>query len=508
MELFGISFGKDKEDKKIKRNEPVLKAFEIEDTSATDVLAYGNGGVIAYDYNSSTVPNNEVELIENYRSLAKYAEVDLAIQEIQNEFLVHDVPNKKAIELDFKDTSKISDNIKKKINEEYDNIYSILDFKSIGNQLFYDWYVDGKLFLHKIIDDENPKNGIQKVIQIDPCKIKKIRVIPQKDRTGITDINKILEYYIYVPSVDNIFRANETELGNGLRINAEAISYIDSNLYDKKMKMVIGDLNKVLIPYNNLRLMEESLLIYRVSRAPERRVIYVDVGNLPKQTAEQYVQNLMNRFKNKLVYDSKTGSVLDRKNILSMVEDYWLPRRDGKGTEIDTLPGGENLGVTTDVEYFRNIFYKTLNVPFSRFSLDQSSAFVFGRAAEIARDEFRFKKFINKKRQQFVELFFDILRTQLILKGIITEIEWDSISRDIQWIFTEDNNYIQYKETELLNSKLETLAAIDPFVGKYVDKDFVLKTIFRFTDEQIKNMNITTPEEDAKAAADMESGNF
>jgi hypothetical protein len=496
MEFFGISFGKDKdkEDKKAKRNEPILKAFEIEDSHSTDIVSYGNGGIISYDYNSINVPANEVELIDTYRSLAKYAEVDLAIQEIQNEFLVYDVPDKKAIELDFLSTSKISDNLKTKIQDEYNNVYSILDFANEGNQLFYDWYVDGKLFLHKIIDDENPKNGIQKIIKIDPCKIKKIRVIPQKDRAGITDINKILEYYIYVPSVDNIFRANETEIGNGLRINAEAITYVDSNIFDKKLKMVLGDLNKVIIPYNNLRLMEESLLIYRVARAPERRVIYVDVGNLPKQTAEQYIQNLMNRFKNKLVYDSKTGSILDRKNVLSMVEDYWLPRRDGKGTEIDTLEGGQNLGVTEDVEYFRNIFYKTLNVPFSRFSIDQTSSFVFGRSAEIARDEFRFKKFINKKRQQFIKIFFDILRTQLILKSIVTEDEWETYSRDIQWIFTEDNNYIQYKETELLNSRLETLAAIDPFVGKYVDKDYVLKTIFRFTDEQIKKMKITTPE--------------
>ena len=506
MEFFGISFGN--KDKKTKRNEPVLKAFDVEENHATDVVSYGNGGIITYDYNILTVPNNEVELIDTYRALSKYAEIDLAIQEIQNEFLVHDVPDKKAIELDFKTTTKITENIKKKILDEYDNVYSILDFQQNGNQLFYDWYVDGKLFLHKIIDDENPKNGIQKIIAIDPCKIKKIRVIPQKDRTGITDISKITEYFIYVPTVDNIFRANESELGNGLRINSEAISYIDSNLYDKKAKMVLGDLNKVIIPYNNLRLMEESLLIYRVSRAPERRVIYVDVGNLPKQTAEQYVQNLMNRFKNKLVYDSKTGSVLDRKNVLSMVEDYWLPRRDGKGTEISTLPGGENLGVTADIDYFRSIFYKTLNVPFGRFSLDQSSAFVFGRAAEIARDEFRFKKFINKKRQQFVVVFLDILRTQLILKGIVTEDEWEGIKRDLQWIFAEDNNYIQYKESELLNSKLETLAAIDPFVGKYVDKEFVLKSVFRFTDEQIKKMDITTAEEDAKAAAQMAEQGF
>jgi hypothetical protein len=496
MNIFGYTISKGQKAGK-------LDAFQIEPDAAADVLGAGTAGVVSYNYDLVTVPENEAELIRTYRRIAMSPDIDLALTEIKNEIFIFDVAGRRAIDIGFISDSKLSESVKKKITEEFIEIYNIIDFNNNGLTYFMDWYIDGKIFLHKVIDTNNPKDGIKKVIPIDPLKIKKVREIPKTDKNGIYNAADIVEYYIYVDNSNDINRASATEIGRGLKIQPDAIAYADSGIYDKQSNCVIGNLHKAIIPFNNLRLMEDSLVIYRVSRAPERRVIYVDVGNLPKNKAEQYIRDLMNRFKNKLVYDSKTGSVADRKNVLSMIEDYWLPRREGgRGTEISTLPGGENLGITEDVNYFKNKLYQSLNVPISRFR-DDAPTFVFGKGAEINRDEYRFKKFIDRLRQRFMILFEDLLRTQLLLKKIITEQDWNTIRRSIQWEFAEDNNFVEFKESEILNNRINTLTTIDPFVGKYFTRDWVMKNVLRMSDAEAQK----TKEDLASADTEIDDNN-
>jgi hypothetical protein len=289
-----------------------------------------------------------------------------------------------------------------------------------------------------------------------------------------------------------------------MKVKPDSIIFVESGLKNEETDQSIGYLYKAIVPYNNLKLMEDSLLIYRVSRSPERRAFYIDVGQLPKQKAEEYLKSLMNRFKTKLVYDSKTGTILDKKNVLSMVEDFWLPRRDGRGTEIQTLPGAENLGVIQDVTYFKRKLYQSLNVPISRFDEEKDSTFAFGRQTEINRDEFRFKKFIDKLRNKFVTLFEDLLKTQLILKKIIVEEDWKKIHNSIEWIFTEDNYFVEYKEQELINSRLAILQQIDPFLDKYFTKEWVLKNVLKYSEKEVTQLQKELP---AVAPQDIENGN-
>jgi hypothetical protein len=493
MNIFGYTITKNKKIGK-------LDAFQVEADPSSEVLGAGAAGVMSYNYDLVTVPENEAELIRTYRRIAMSPDVDLALAEIRNEIFIFDVTGRRAIDLGFTSDSKLSEAVKSKITEEFINLYSTIDFNNNGLSLFMDWYVDGKMFLHKVIDTSKPKDGIKKIIPIDPLKIKKIKEVPVPDTNGIYNAADVVEYYIYVDTPDGIGKASIAEINRGLKIHPDAISYSDSGIYDKNSNTVLGHLYKAIVPFNNLRLMEDSLIVYRVSRAPERRVIYVDVGNLPKNKAEQYMRDLMNRFKNKLVYDSRTGSVVDRKNILSMIEDYWVPRRDGgRGTEISTLPGGENLGIVEDVTYFKNKLYQSLNVPISRFQ-DEPPTFVFGKGTEINRDEYRFKKFIDRLRQRFMSLFEDLLRTQLLLKNVITDQDWEIIRRSLQWEFAEDNNFVEYKESEILNNRINTLTQIDPFVGKYFTKDWVLRNVLKFSDEEAKMISKELP-------ADQESPN-
>jgi hypothetical protein len=481
MNIFGFSITKNK--KKAK-----LDTFQVEPDASAEVLSAGSAGVVLYNYDLVTVPENEAELIRTYRRISLSPDIDLALTEIKNEIFIFDVTGRRAIDIGFVSDSKLSEALQKKIIEEFVNVYDILDFSNNGLALFMDWYIDGRLFLHKVIDSANPKEGIKKIISIDPLKIKKVREIPKPDEKGIYNIADITEYYVYVDSPSGINKATQAEINRGLKIQPDAITYSDSGIYDKNSNCVLGYLHKAIVPFNNLRLMEDSLIIYRVSRAPERRVIYVDVGNLPKNKAEQYIHDLMNRFKNKLVYDSKTGSVADRKNVLSMIEDYWLPRREGgRGTEISTLPGGDNLGIVDDVNYFKKKLYQSLNVPISRF-LDDAPTFVFGKGVEINRDEYRFKKFIDRLRQRFMVIFEDLLKTQLLLKKIITEQDWEDIRREIQWIYAEDNNFVEYKESEILNNRINTLTQIDPFVGKYFTREWVMKNVLRMSDTEIQDL--------------------
>jgi len=479
---------------KKEKKQPVLQSIDTEhEKGATEVFS-DYGGIISQNSEYFKLPTSEITLIKTYRSLSKTSDVDLALNEIRNEIFIFDVPGKKAIEISFDDTkeNKLSVGLIKKIREEYNTVYNLLDFDRKGLEYFDSWYIDGRLFLHKIIEKNKPKNGIQKIIQISPFKIRRIVEYPNTDEEGVYDLNKIKIYYLFSDINDvynnNRYYNNQNRL-NYMVLSKEVITYIDSGIYDEETGAPLSHLWKTIIPYNNMKMMEEALLIYRVVRSPERRVFYIDIGNLSKAKAEQYMQNLMNRFKNKLIYDQTTGRMVDQKHIMSMAEDYWLPRGiNGKGTEIQSLPGATNLGSVEDVELFRKRFYDSTNVVASRFQDDNQPTFQFGRTSDISRDEYRFKKMLSRLRNRFIMLFEDLLKTQLILKNIITENDWDTIKKSIVWQFTEDNNFVEWKETEILNNRLDSLNNADNYVGKYWDKVWVLKNIMKMSDDEIKKL--------------------
>lgn len=488
---------------KTEKPEGKLEAIDIDHEDGATEIVSPQGGIMSSYFTSYQLPENEVDLIKTYRTLSLTSDVDRILNEIRNEVLIFDVPDKKAIDLSFDETNEpleLSKATIKKIKAEYDVIYQILDFQRRGLEIFDRWYIDGRIFLHKIVNKDKLKDGIQKIIRIDPLKIRRIVEYPQPNSEGVYDLNLIKVYYMFSDTGDVY---SETKISRYMVISKDAIAYCDSGIYDYKTGAALSNLWKMVVPYNNMKMMEEALLIYRVVRSPERRVFYIGTGNLSKPKAEQYIKELMNRFKNKLVYDSKTGTVVDRKNVMSMVEDYWLPRRDdGKNTEIQSLPGATNLGTIDDVELFKKKFYDASNIPSSRFK--EEASFTFGRSTEISRDEYRFKKFLDRLRNRFVILFEDLLRTQLILKNIITESDWEVIKRSIVWLFAEDNNFVQWKEAEVLNSKIETMVSIDPLVGKYFDRTWALKNVMKITDEnEIKDI-IDAATEDGKKFAQVE----
>lgn len=500
LSLFGYTLSKSDNEEK------PLEAFELEKDTAAEIVGDASGRV-TMSLDTAMVPATEIASIKLYREMSHSPDVDLALNEIRNEVFIYDVPGKKAIDISFDEESKgVSKAIQKKVHDEFDALYRIINFKTLGPALFDSFYIDGRLYLHKLIDKKKPKEGIQRIVKVDPTKIKRVREIPAKDSRGVFDINKIKEYYVYTDVPETKVDGSTTSYtsiaftnSTGLKIDPATIAYVDSGLVLNNQ--VLGYLHKAIVPYNNLKLMEESLLIYRVARAPERRVIYVDIGNLPKNKAEQHVRDLMNRFRNKITYDSKTGGLVDKRNVLSMMEDYWLPRREGgKGTEITTLPGGENLGVITDVDYFKENLNTALNVPASRFK-DQAPAFAFGKGVEIGRDEYRFKKFLDKLRGRFVVIFLDLLKTQLLLKNVITENDWAEIAEEIIWIFAEDNNFVEFKESEVLNNRINSMLQVDPLVGKYFTKPWVLKNVMRMTDKEIEELAKQVDEEVADNAS-------
>lgn len=505
VSIFGYTFSKAKKEEPKDKS---LISFDYDQDSSNTIEVGGEGGAYGYSLETISTPANEIESIRTYRTMATSAKIDLVLNEIFNEVFIFDIPGKKAIDISFdNNTSKISKAIKNKIHDAFDEVYKVTKFRELGLTYFKSWYVDSRIYLHMVIDTNDKKAGIKRVIMIDPIKMKKIREVPPRDANGLIDYSKIKEYYVYSESYESI--GNKKGVSSfkspvGLKITKESIAYSDSGILLDGV--VLGYLDKAIIPYNNLKMMEVSLLIYRVSRAPERRIIYVDVGNLPKNKAEQHIRELMNKFKNKLVYDSKTGALADKKNVLSMMEDYWLPRRDGKSTEISTLPGGENLGITSDVEYFSNELNNALNVPHSRFS-DQAPTFMFGKGQEVNRDEYRFKKFIDKIRNKFITVLADLLRTQLLLKGVIVESDWDTIQDEISWIYAEDNNFVEFKESESLNNKLASLQMVDPFVGKYFSIAWVNKNILKLTDEEIVTNDKEIEEEKTKMQAFSDAGN-
>ena len=426
---------------------------------------------------------NEIELITRYREMSMQPELETAIDEIVNEAIVND-DNGQAVELNTDDL-KQPEQIKKKIRDEFDIILKLLNFGNMGHDIFRRWYIDGRLFYHIIIDDKRPTLGIQELRYIDPRRIRKIREIQKtKDpKTGMEIIKRQNEYYLY--NERGIIGAHSNL---GAKIAIDSVVNVNSGLVDSKRTMVLSYLHKAIKPLNQLRMVEDATVIYRLSRAPERRVFYVDVGNMPTIKAEQYLRDIMVKYRNKLVYDSSTGEVKDDRKHLSMLEDFWLPRREGsKGTEITTLPGGANLGELEDVKYFEKKLYKALGVPIGR--LEPQQGFSLGKSNEITRDELKFTKFVQRLRNKFSTLFDDLLRVQLVLKRVCTEEEWKQFKEDIYYDYLKDNNFTELKEAELITNRILLLQYVDPFVGRYYSKEWVRKNVLKQTDEDISEID-------------------
>lgn len=508
MELFKAGFGETPLSKKKKNLKSGLTftqpskndgAVEIETTEAGINFA----SQMAYAFDLDTMPTDEFELLVTYRQLALQQEIDEAVQEICNEAIIQD-DMKSSVSIVLDDVEDMSDAIKDKIRDEFEYILKLLKFKTEGYGVFRKWYIDGRLYYHKVIDESSAKKGIVEIVPIDPINIKLIREFKKKQegQADVYDIADVQEYFIYSkrPFIEMKQDASQGFTHNnvhGLKIPVDAVTYIPSGILSADAKLVLSYLYKAIKPFNNLKLMEDSLVIYRVTRAPERRIFYVDVGNLPKGKAEQYLRDTMNRFKNKIVYDVNKGTINSRKKFQTMMEDYWLPRREGgRGTEVTTLPGGQNLGELEDVQYVKDKLYRSLNVPLSRFQQD-STAFNIGRTTEITRDEIKFSKFIARLRKKFATLFDDLLRTQLILKKIITSEEWQEIEELITYDFLEDNYFQELKELEILNDRIEALSNItnSGAVGKYYSHDWVRRNILRQSEEEMEEEDKKMEEE-------------
>ena len=448
------------------------------------------------------VYKTEFDLIKRYREMALHPECDSAIEDIVNEAIVSD-SNDTPVQIDL-DNLNASDGIKKNIREEFKTILGLLDFDKKAHEIYRNWYVDGRLFYHKVIDLKNPQEGLQELRYIDAMKIKYIRQVkkskknpndllrnPNKDNPMDFEFPEIEEYFSYNPKLQYPTGTSgyASQASNkGIKIAKDSITYCSSGLVDRNKGSTLSYLHKAIKSLNQLRMIEDSLVIYRLSRAPERRIFYIDVGNLPKVKAEQYLRDVMMRYRNKLVYDANTGEIRDDKKYMSMLEDFWLPRREGgRGTEISTLPGGQNLGEITDIEYFKKKLYRSLNVPPSR--MDGEGGFNLGRSSEILRDELKFTKFVARLRKRFSNMFNDMLKTQLILKNIITPEDWDKMSEHIQYDFLYDNHFSELKDAELMNERLALAQVAEPYVGKYYSQDYVRRKILRQTDEEILEQN-------------------
>src|SRR6056300_807504 len=445
------------------------------------------GGFFASYGGFDATARNELDLIRRYREVALHPECDLAIEDIVSEAIVSN-ENQQSVQLDL---SKIdySDSIKKRIRESFSEVLKLLNFDIKGHDIFRRWYVDGRLYYHKIIDKDSPRLGITEVRYIDPRKIKKIREVRKQRTDGMPSSfafeNKFSEYYIFN---ERGIHPTATSNAGGLRIATDAISYCPSGLIDQTQNQGLSYLHKAIKPVNQLRMIEDAVVIYRIARAPERRIFYIDVGNLPKIKAEQYLRDVMARYRNKLVYDASTGEVRDDRNYMSMLEDFWLPSREGgRGTDITTLPGGQNLGEISDIEYFRSKLYRSLNVPASR--LEASQGFNLGRSTEITRDELKFTKFVQRLRKKFTELFNDILRTQLILKAVITEEDWHILRDFVQYDFLQDGHFAELKESEMLLERLRLANEVRDYVGKYYSVQYVRKMILKQSDRDIEDID-------------------
>jgi hypothetical protein len=455
------------------------------------------------------VYRTEFDMIKRYREMALHPEVDSAIEDIVNEAIVSDT-NDSPIKIELSNLNA-TDGIKERIREEFKYILELLDFDKKSHEIYRNWYIDGRLYYHKVIDFKNPQEGIQELRYIDAMKMRYVRqqkktkndnsnyVKSNVDNPMDYDFPEIEEYFIYNPKLSYpvggaIGGQSNASQNNGIKIARDAISYCTSGLVDRNKGITLSYLHKAIKSLNQLRMIEDSLVIYRISRAPERRIFYIDVGNLPKVKAEQYLRDVMMRYRNKLVYDAGTGEIRDDKKFMSMMEDFWLPRREGgRGTEITTLPGGQNLGEITDIKYFQEKLYRSLNVPPTR--IGGEGGFNLGRSSEILRDELKFTKFVGRLRKRFSNMFSDMLKTQLILKNIITPEDWKTMREHIQYDFLYDNHFSELKEAELMTERLNMAATAEPYIGKYYSQDYVRRKILRQTDEEIVEQDILIKKE-------------
>ena len=451
------------------------------DDGAEDIA---QGGFYSSTYDIEGKDRTQYDLIKRYRNIAQQPECDSAIEDIISEAVAsneYDAPISLGL-----DGLNQSDKVKRRIREEFDRVLQLLSFQEKGHDIFRRWYVDGRLFYHKVIDTKDPRKGITELRYLDPQKIKKVREKISAKPNPITMIDekqKAIDFYIY----NEYGITTGGSVSNGIKITKDSIAYCPSGLIDQNRGSVLSYLHKAIKPVNQLRMIEDSLVIYRISRAPERRIFYIDVGNLPKIKAEQYLKDVMNRYRNKLVYDASTGEIKDDRNHMSMLEDFWLPRREGgRGTEITTLPGGSNLGEIDDIIYFQRKLYRSLNVPISRMEAEQN--FSLGRSTEITRDELKFTKFVQRLRKKFTILFHDLLRTQLVLTGVIAEEEWDAMKEHITYDWLMDGHFAEIRDAEILRERIDMLGTLEPYVGNFFSKKWVQKNVLRQSDEEISLM--------------------
>ena len=477
-ELFGFSITRSK-----KTTDPKQAFTQPQADDGTQTIAAG--GYFGQYLDMEGTAKTEQDLIRRYREIALHPECDMAIEDIVNEAVVSN-ELKDAIRLKL-DNVQFGNEIKRKIEDEFQEVLRLMNFNTKGHDIFRRWYVDGRVYYHKVIDRESPRKGITELRYIDPRKIKKVREVRKKRPDGPTPhglsiVDEFEEYYLF----------NEKGIAGttsgGIKIAPDTISFVPSGLVDQNKNMILSYLHKAIKPVNQLRMIEDATVIYRIARAPERRIFKIDVGNLPKVKAEQYLRDVMARYRNKLVYDASTGEIRDDRNYMSMLEDFWLPSREGgRGTDITTLPGGQNLGEISDIEYFRAKLYRSLNVPASR--LEASQGFNLGRSIEITRDELKFTKFVQRLRKKFTELFNDILKTQLILKAVITEEDWHILRDHVQYDFLQDGHFAELKESEMLMERLRVADSMRDYVGKYFSVEYVRKNVLRQTDRDIADID-------------------
>ena len=478
-ELFGFSITRLKKQSDPKQSFTVAPADDGTQTIAA-------GGYFGQYLDMEGTAKTEADLIRRYREIALHPECDLAVEDIVNEAIVAN-ENKEAVRVNVENLPYGKD-VRRKIEDEFKEVLRLMQFNTKGHDIFRRWYVDGRIFYQKIIDRNSTTKGITELKYLDPRKIKRIREVRKKRPEGVTGpnmlsvVDEFVEYYLF----------NEKGVINstsgGIKIAPDTIAYCPSGLVDQTKNMVLSYMHKAIKPVNQLRMIEDATVIYRIARAPERRIFKIDVGNLPKQKAEQYLRDVMARYRNKLVYDASTGEIRDDRNYMSMLEDFWLPSREGgRGTDITTLPGGQNLGEISDIEYFRSKLYRSLNVPVSR--LESNSGFNLGRASEITRDELKFTKFVQRLRKKFTELFNDILRTQLILKGIINEEDWQSVRDSITYDFLQDGHFAELKNTGLMRERLQLANEMRDYIGKFYSVDYVRKNILKQNAREIEEID-------------------
>ena len=485
VQLFGFNISKQGEEKEQQN----VKSFvpPVQDDGAMEVAS---GGVYGTYVDLEGNSKSEAELVTRYREMAMQPECDNALEDIVNEAIVVNNQSPLNIVLDDIDEGKA---LKDRIREEFYNVLKLLDFNNLAYDIFRQWYIDGRLYYHIMIDEKQPRAGIKELRKIDPRKIKKIRekVSELDKRTNMKIEKGYQEYYIYHPK-GITSQSNQT----AIKISKDSICHITSGMIDPANKMVLGYLHKAIKPLNQLRTLEDATVIYRLSRAPERRIFYIDVGNLPKMKAEQYLADMMAKHKNKLVYDASSGEIRDDRKFMTMMEDFWLPRREGgRGTEITTLPGGQNLGEMDDVDYFRRKLYKSLNVPITR--MESETQFNLGRTSEVTRDELKFTRFIERLRARFTHLFDNLLEIQLVLKGVINRKQWKELREDLYYDFPQDNYFTELKSAEILTERLRLMSEVEQYIGKFYSLDWVRKNVLQMSEEEIRDMDKQIKKEDS-----------